>query len=368
MSGHKSISILGLSISLTLFLSACTYPQQKIIDDIQIQTVLGFDKDEEEYIGTTLYPDFTEEENGKGVVLEGKGSKVRLITQELDEQSPKPIEIGKLNLLVFGRELAEDSVSYFVKTICRDPLVGSNMFLAVTEGHAGELLKQGQNKSSNYIYKLIEHNYRSQNIPLPTLQSFLFDYYGEGRDVSIPYLSINQKGNIEVNRLAVFKKEKLKLILDQKETFLYKILRGRIMKGETDVKIHKGQREGLALLTVLYGANKKFVSIKQSKTKVKMNIELQGMVKDYPVWWDLRGNKNKILLKKQLEKQLKEDFEDLLLKFKDYQVDPLGIGDLVRAHSRTRNWSEKEFYENVYPNLTYDLDLTIELTSAGIGV
>ena len=367
MSGHKSISILGLYMSLILFLSACTYPQQKIIDDIQIQTVLGFDKDKEEYIGTTLYPDFTkEEENGEGVILEGKGSKVRLIKQELDEQSPKPIEIGKLNLLVFGRELAEDSVSYFVKTVCRDPLVGSNMFLAVTEGHAGELLKKGQNKSSNYIYKLIEHNYRSQNIPLPTLQSFLFDYYGEGRDVSIPYLRINQKGNIEVNGLAVFKKEKLKLILDQKETFLYKILRGRIMKGETDFKIHIGQREGSALLTVLYGENKKFVSIKQSNTKVKINIELQGMVKDYPVWLNLSKNKNKILLKKQLEKQLKKDFEDLLLKFKDDQVDPLGIGDLVRAHSR--NWSEKEFYENVYPNLTYDLDLTIELTRAGIGV
>jgi hypothetical protein len=139
------------------------------------------------------------------------------------------------------------------------------------------------------------------------------------------------------------------------------------MKGETDFKIHKGQREGSALLTVLFGENKKFVSIKQSNTKVKINIELQGMVKDYPVWLDLRGNKNKILLKKQLEKQLKEDFEDLLLKFKDDQVDPVGIGDLVRAHSRNRNWSEKEFYENVYPNLTYDLDLTIELTRAGIG-
>jgi hypothetical protein len=46
-----------------------------------------------------------------------------------------------LNLLIFGKILAENGVSYFVKTICRDPFIGSNMFIAVSEVPAGELLK-----------------------------------------------------------------------------------------------------------------------------------------------------------------------------------------------------------------------------------
>jgi hypothetical protein len=97
-----------------------------------------------------------------------------------------------LNLLIFGKNLAENGVSYFVKTICRDPLIGSNMFIAVSEVPAGELLKKSNDKNTKYLYQLIEQNYKNQNTPIPTLQSFLFDYYGEGRDASIPYLKINQ--------------------------------------------------------------------------------------------------------------------------------------------------------------------------------
>lgn len=368
MIGRKSKLILCFCafLYLILILSACSYPYQKIIDDIQIQSVIGFDRGKKGYIGTMLFSDFTKQEkNGEGVILQGEDLKAGIIIQEVGTQSPKPIEIGKLNLLLFGRELAEDGISYFVKTICRDPLIGSNMFLAVSEGRAEELLKSAQGKSSTYIYNLIEHNFRNQNVPLPNLQSFLFDYYGEGWDVSIPYLKVNSKDKIEVSGLAVFKNDKLQLILNQKETFLYKMLRGRIMKGGTVFKLHKGNQEGLAALNILYGQNKKSVTFRQSKIKIKMKMDLQGLVKDYPVWLALRENKNKLFLKNQLEMQMKEDFENLLIKFKEYQVDPLGIGDLVRTHSK--NWDENEFYETAYRNVTYEIDLNIDLTRSGIG-
>ncbi|MDN3015536.1 Ger(x)C family spore germination protein [Paenibacillus sp. BSR1-1] len=285
--------------------------------------------------------------------------------QTLNAQSPKPIEIGKLNLLIFGKELAVNGVSYFVKTVCRDPLIGSNMLIAVSEEPAGEFLMKNKDRNSDYPYKLIEQNYRTQNVPIPTLQSFLFDFYGEGRDPSIPYLKINQKGNIEVEGLAVLKKDRLGLILDQKESFLYKILRGRVIRGQTEFNIHKGQSRDTAILAILYGKNKKSIRNNGSKSKVTFNITVNGMVKDFPDWLDLRKKQNNLLLKKQLEKQMKKDFEKLFVKFQKQQVDPLGIGDLARAYSK--KWNEKEFYEKVYPTIAMEINLKIELSHAGMG-
>ncbi|MGG0177822.1 Ger(x)C family spore germination protein [Gottfriedia acidiceleris] len=350
---------------LTLLVSGCSFPRQKIIDEVQILSVYGFDKVDDHYVGTALYSDYTDVGNKGSSILQGSGKKSLLIKQSLNEQSPKPIEIGKLNLLIFGKELAENGVSYFVKAVCRDPLLGSNALLAVSEEPAGELLKKNKEKDSNYIYKLVEQNFKNQFVPLPTFHSFLFDYYGEGRDASVPYIKINQNENIEVNGLAVFKKDKLALILNPKESLLYKILRGRVMRGQTEFNIQKGDKIDSAILTILNGDEKRLIKTNKNKTKMKFDITLNGMVKDYPEWLDLMKRKNNLFLNNQLEKQMKEDFEKLLLTFQKHQVDPLGIGDLARAHSR--KWNEKEFYQKVYPTIKFDVNVKVVLFQSGIG-
>ncbi|MDQ6598154.1 Ger(x)C family spore germination protein [Bacillus salipaludis] len=363
---RKNIRYFCALLPLILIIPGCSFPRQKIIDDVQLPKVLGFDKVDNQYVGTALYSDYTgDEKEGGSSILQGKGRKSHLIKQSINAQSPKPLEIGKLNLVIFGKELAENGVSYFVKTVCRDPLIGSNMLVAVSEETAEEILMKNKDRNSNYPYKMIEQNYRTQNVPIPTLQSFLFDFYGDGRDPSLPYLKINQKGNIEVNGLAVLKKDRLGLILNQKESFLYKILRGRVIRGQTEFNIHKGQSEDSVILAILYGKNKKSIINKGSKSKVTFNITLNGMVKDFPDWLDLRKKQNNLLLKKQLEKQMKKDFEKLFVKFQMHQVDPLGIGDFARANSK--KWNEKEFYEKVYPTISLDINLKIELSQAGIG-
>ncbi|WP_179887088.1 Ger(x)C family spore germination protein [Bacillus sp. AFS088145] len=350
---------------LLLLLSGCSFPRQKIIDEIQIISVYGFDKVDKHFVGTALYSDFTDVANKGSNLLQGNGKKSLIIKQALNEQSPKPIEMGKLNLLIFGKELAENGVSYFVEAVCRDPLIGSNAILAVSEEPAGELLKKNKEKDSNYIYKLVEQNFRTQFVPLPTLHSFLFDYYGEGRDASVPYIKINQKENIEVNGLAVFKKDKLALTLNPRESLLYKILRGRVIRGQTEINIQKGKKIDSAILTILNGDEKRLIKGNKAKTKVKFDITLNGMVKDYPEWLDLMKRENNLFLNNQLEKQMKEDFEKLLLTFQKHQVDPLGIGDLARAHSK--KWYEKEFYEKVYPAIEYDVNVKVVLFQSGIG-
>ncbi|PGY08297.1 hypothetical protein [Bacillus sp. AFS031507] len=132
MNSQKRKIIRLAVLPLLIFIPGCTYPQQKIINEVQLQTILGFDKADNQYVGTALYSDYTGvEKKGGSFTLQGKGKTAHIIRESINRQSPKPIEIGKLILLIFGKELAENGVSYFVKTICRDPLIGSNMYLAI---------------------------------------------------------------------------------------------------------------------------------------------------------------------------------------------------------------------------------------------
>jgi len=353
------------SLSLLIFvLAGCN--REKIVDDIQMVSILGFDKEDRDYIGTVLYSDYTEEQKQEKVyTLNGHEKNTKLILKDINNQSPKPIEIGKLQLLIFSSNLAKESISHFVKTICRDPLIGSNLIIAVSEEPTEKLLNNLTREANDYLPNLIEQNFKSGNVPVSNLQIFLFDYYGEGRDVSVPFININDNGKVEVDGYAVFKQDHLSLVLNQKEMLLYKILQARSMTGDITFKVRKEEQEGVAVFTSIYGEKTESVTKHESEPKVVYNITLDGMVKDYPGWLDLRRKENKQLLAKQLEKQIKNDLSKLLLKFQDHEVDPLGVGDLVRAHRK--KWNEEEFYETIYPNVTFDIKLNVQLHQSGIG-
>ncbi|KKI89822.1 hypothetical protein WQ54_24185 [Bacillus sp. SA1-12] len=366
MSSQKcKIIFIFCCFSLLIFvLTGCN--RGKIVDDIHMLSVLGFDKEDRDYIGTALYSDYTEEQKqGKIYSLQGHEKSTKLILKEINNQSSKPIEIGKLKLLMFSENLARDGISDFVKTICKDPLIGSNLIIAVSEEPAEKILNNLTKEGNDYLPNLIEQNFKSGNVPVSNLQIFLFDYYGEGRDVSVPFINLNEHGKVRIDGYAVFKKDHLSLVLKQKEMFLYKLLQARSMNGEMSFKVRKGQQEGLAVLTSLYGKKIESVSKNESGPKVTYSIKLHGMVRDYPGWLDLKKNENYKLLTRQLEKQIKNDLLKLLLKFQEHDVDPLGVGDLVRAHSE--KWNEKEFYETVYPKVTFNINLSIQLHQSGIG-
>ncbi|QGQ46075.1 Ger(x)C family spore germination protein [Metabacillus sediminilitoris] len=361
----RKIICIFYSLSLLIFvLTGCN--RGKIVDDIHMISIIGFDKEDRDYIGTALYTDYIEEQNqGKIYSLQGHEKSTKLILNEINNQSSKPIEIGKLQLLLFSENLARDGISHIVKTICKDPLIGSNLIIAVSKEPTEKILNNLTKEGNNYLPKLIEQNFKSGNVPVSNLQIFLFDYYGEGRDVSVPFINLNEHGKVGIDGYAVFKKDHLSLVLNHKEMALYKILQARSMNGDMSFKVSKGQQEGLAVLTSLYGEKIESVSKHESGPKVTYSITLHGMVRDYPVWLDLKKNENYKLLTRQLEKQMNNDLLKLLLEFQEHEVDPLGVGDLVRAHSK--KWDEEEFYDTVYPNVTFDIKLSIQLHQSGIG-
>ncbi|MDN3015535.1 hypothetical protein PH210_04835 [Paenibacillus sp. BSR1-1] len=65
----KNIRCFYALLPLILIIPGCSFPRQKIIDDVQLPKVLGFDKVDNQYVGTVLYSDYTEDEKKVGALF-----------------------------------------------------------------------------------------------------------------------------------------------------------------------------------------------------------------------------------------------------------------------------------------------------------
>ncbi|OZB90662.1 Ger(x)C family spore germination protein [Paenibacillus sp. XY044] len=352
------LGMLGIVVAL----AGCG--DERMVDHIRMITVLGFDDTRPGYIGTAIYSDFTQ--RGKVGMLEGRAEQTQLILNEMNGQSAQPVKIEKLRLLLFSRELAEHGLSYFINTICRNPLISNYLTVAVSEEPVASLAKIMTKQGSQELpYHLIEQNMKSGNIPRSNLSTVLFDYHGVGRDVSVPVIRLNAAGRMQVSGYGIFKGDRLKLTLNPEEMFYYKLLQGYSMRGEIPFTLKKDGQEGTALFSVSYGRESKHAVRRASGLHIQVNLAISGMVKEYPRWMDLRKDSNDREVDCQLEGQMRDRLTALLTKLRDSGADPLGVGDLVRAY--TRDWDEKEFYERDYPKTAFDIALNLQLTKSGIG-
>ncbi len=61
---------------------------------------------------------------------------------------------------------------------------------------------------------------------------------------------------------------------------------------------------------------------------------------------------------------LKKDCEDLIKQFQRKEIDPLGIRDEIRSH--TRKWNITQI-RNMYKNVAVDVNLDLNIVQSGIG-
>lgn len=360
-SGGKRKRRILFAMTMLLVLTGCSGKQ--IVDHVHILIMLGLDKSGAGFKETGLYANYNQ--GGKTALLQGNVTKPSMMLDELNKQSTMPVMIAKLKFLMIDKQLAEEGIAPFIESICRDPLISHYLVVAVTEGSTADMMESLANATSESLpFHTVEHNIRSGAIPESNLHTLLFDYYGPGIDASVPYLKINSNGKIAIAGHAVFKKDRLKLVIAPDEVALYNMLQGRLVRGNIPFAVPSGQNEGTAVFTSLNGKKSRRVSTSASGTKIAYTISLTGMIKDYPKGTERRNPGSNPLMVMQLEKQLQGKLSALLGKFVQNKVDPLGIGDLVRAHRRS--WSEKEFYEVEYPSIDFEIHVKVNLIKSGI--
>lgn len=346
-----------LTLSLFLVLTGCA--KLKVIDQIKIIQGLGYDIEGQTIRGFALYPLYKNTHRGQPLVLlNGRSETIQGTITSFTAQSQHPIELGQTRTVVLGDAFAKKGISELVSMLIRDPLLGSNTKIILTNQTANQVLTHSLKQPPYYLSNLVEQNMMDGNTPSTNFHLLLNQYYGEGQDVYLPIVNIDKTGLLTMDGTGIFKGDKLHMKINSKEGLFLKLLKDSDLTGRYEFTTEKNER---ILLTILYG--KRIFSLLNGKTIISLTLHTQ--LQEYPASINQLNPNDMKRFKKQIENELQNKIGEILKKFQANGVDPVGFGELYRG--KQRDWTEDAFHKKTYPNLHFIVQPEVIFSQSGVG-
>lgn len=337
--------------------------RMRTIDKISIIHVFGFDQaDNGELIGTALIPEYTKNKSGSQIQYLGeKAPTSSLVISKLSTHTSTPIELAKVRVLLLGKSYAETGIQDLVERFIITPQLGTNIQIAVSTHSARETLNAFRKEKSLTLYERIEHNMLLQSQPTMNLHVFLNYFYGEGMDAYVPMLTLDKKGDIKIDGVGIFKDDKFKLHLNTEQTVLLSILKD--YRSQATLKIeHDGQDLGEAIVMRAFRSKSNW-DWDQKKEQLNLKLKLEWILVQHPERFDLEKEADLLEIKKLIVEKLEKGIVDLLTTLKENDVDPVGIGNIVRSQDKT--WEKDAFYKK-YPTLPINVNVNLDILHSGL--
>lgn len=355
-----------LVIFFCAILSACS--EQNIVNEIVLVHAISFDTVSNTLKSSALISNFKEQGNTELQVLHTESNSEKGILSRLNTRTKDPLERGQLRMVLFGKTPAEKGIGTEIHNLFLDPKISSRLQLGVADGEASELLviiKETQEPF--FLSDLIEQNMKNGNLPLMNLHESLFNYYGEGRDMFLPYFK-KDHGEVIIGGLALFKSDQMITEISLKEAFLLKMLIQNSKNGNYVVpvagKASTKQDEDSILLRSVHSTANYVVNKVNPIPSISIRLDMETELQDVPEWVDLKSEEQLIQLEKTMGSYFKTEIEKLLSLMKENSVDPVGLGDLVR--SRSEEWSTQDFGK-IYQEIETTVSVQVKIVNNGSG-
>ncbi|WP_456278608.1 Ger(x)C family spore germination protein [Bacillus sp. AK128] len=280
---------------------------------------------------------------------------VRLMKSRID----KELDFSHAKVIIISKKVAEKNIKEVMDWFLRRRDIQGIAYIAVGDPSAKEILNvqsKGERLPSNSLF-LVFADTGTESPYIVT--EYLFDLWKrlreKGLDPLLPIIEVHDKGELfEVEKSALFNKERLKITISSHETKTLRMLMNKVSKLDVEVKSGEGEEV--------------FIAIDSSKTGIKINdervdidIQLEGIVEEATNNMD-KSDIPKVT--KLAEKQVKERVENLLQKLQKEELDPIGLGLLYRASNSYEN--EWEDWQRMYPDIKFNVN--IEMTVQGTGL
>lgn len=335
------------------------------IEDRAIVHIMGYDYIEDgEIKGTVAIPQYgrSEESTATELYLNTTADSPKNLSMKLEGESSKPLSIGKLEIVLFSEELANNDITDFLDILSRDARIGRGIYMGVVKGDTQELIEGEYSEdetTAKYLNGLIENNYY-KNIPQVNLHRFLYAYHAKGMDGYLPILK-KENGNIRIDGISFFKGGKLKFSVPFDKTLFFKVIRESTTRGEQRLNYEGGN-----------------IYMNHIRSNVSYRIEEDGNNPKISVQVNLRGSisemenlkqkkKNSPSFVKELEQAYIELFEkessQLIKKFQEENVDPIGFGMVLDRRSKEFNMDN---WKKLYPEAQISVNFDVKIVETGI--
>lgn len=289
-------------------------------------------KGDMEYLITTNSKMYKEDERVENEVKRGKGSTVGETREERQRKIGKQFFLGLSKVYLFDESYAQYGIRPIIDIVFKNAVINDNAFLAVCKGKGEEYLKYNLGEyenSAEYISDMIKnsvtYNFFKGDY---TIKDAILSMDSEGKNITCPYLKSSEEG-IKLDGMAIFKEDKLGIILDMNDTKIMNILRENKVKGV--LTIQKNSQEYVNYET----KTKRRVQCSKSGDKYTfiINLNLDGDIVNNELYKDISS---KIEITKKFEEDMARKVEEMCYQFldkmkKEYKVDCLQLGWVAAA-------------------------------------
>ena len=367
----KCLFVSILITQLVLFSSGCS--STKEIDKRAFVACIGIDKGERDMhrFKITLTIALPEKQMVDYFNLTAESNTLAEAIELIKTQSSKDIDFSYAKVILFGKSLAAEDLSIAMDWLMRIKEIQTISFVAIGEPSSKSVLDKRaelQKKSSKNLLSMNSLILAFDGTGIETnfiTQVYLFDFYRSMTELGItPFLPVIkiQEDHFKIDQLALLEKDKtlkVKTILTSNETQIFNMIyknRNNLM-----LDINTSQRDFVMRVPKVkhrYSIN----STNKSHPKLQYNVNIDGIIAEstttqVPINLNSCEELSSEVLKNQIIKLLK--------KLQAENLDPIGFG----LRYRSRNWNNStklEDWNSLYSNIDYEINLKINLESAGL--
>lgn len=351
-------------IIFCVFITACS--GQKFADKINLVQTIGLDIAGNGVKTTILSGSYKKKGEAEVQLLDTVSNSLYDMMPRLNTKTKDPIEIGQLNMVLYGKKFAENGIEASLHSLCHDAKISARVQLGVADLDASELLEIAKKSQESFLLSdMIEQNIKYGNLPRNNFHISLFNYYGDGRDPFLPLFKI-ERGKIKIDGLALFRNDKYITKIGIRDSYLLKILIENSKNGSYMVPVtgSNQRRDHFILLRNIDSKAKYTVNRLEPLPAVSIDLKLVSQIARFPPWMDLTSEDQISQLNKTICAYLEDEIQKLFALCKKNKVDPVGLGDLIRSKSKT--WNAQAFQET-YPALETKVKVTLDIVQTGLG-
>jgi len=368
---NKRILLLTVCIIMLMLLSGCW--DAKDIEDLSIPIVGGYDlvknsTGEESSMGnkvavTGVFPLFSPDIVSSATIATNIAKTIGETRTKRALRTPQQQLFGVLQAVVYGEELAEQGLHNYLDILYRNPHIKLNLFVAIAEGKAEELLKNKITNYSNigdYILDLLRNSYKESFIPSVTLHLLMLKSYSTDKNPIVPIIKATENG-VSIAGVGIFKADKLIAKAGIEEARIISLLRGEKVEGIIPFTV-KDEEEVIDKGSVnIKGSRKVDVFRKGNDFTFNINVKINGQLIEH---YNKKPLDKKSNLLKEIENSIKLDIESQCIDFiekmqNEYKVDCIDITRYAMAkwRSELKDKIDQGFIENVTIKANIDIEI-----------
>ncbi|MFK9094352.1 Ger(x)C family spore germination protein [Bacillus salipaludis] len=290
----------------------------------------------------------------------------------LQQQVADELFLGHLRIIVLNENVAKHGTERLNDLLRRNPEIRRTAALVVSKEAASEYMKlvPGLDRvPSLYLADMVDNLSALGRFPPSFIGLFWTIYSSKGQEAYLPYLTIKQKGILELKGLAYFKGDKMAGKTSPLEIGIFMAVKGD-SKGGYSAFVQVPGTDQMVMVRVRSRKTKMKIELKNGLPHIRLKIRYECEIdeKDSP---KIKINDSKVLksIEKETAKNMKKSIEKLISTTQTAGSDVFGFGEHFRA-KRPQYWNReiktKENWERAYQQLTYDVKVDTLIHRVGM--